>query len=80
MRKRDVFDGLVLLVILGLSAEIVVRRWALNQVPAQFGASWVYALLAGNLLLAGVHGLKLSRFRAGRRLARQTASGLEKNG
>lgn len=43
--------GLILpLMVLGMSAEIVWRRTMVGQIPTQFSAVFVYALLALNVV------------------------------
>ena len=55
--------ALSLLLLVFWSGEIMVRRWAWDQVPSQVSAGLVCLLLLQNLLLVG-HGLKSIRLLA----------------
>jgi len=51
MRLRNLFDGLAILVSVGLCGEILFRRWVWGQVPTQIGALWIYGLIALNVVV-----------------------------
>jgi hypothetical protein len=76
MKKRDLFDTLLVLACAALGVEVLVRRWYFEQVPSQLNGYLVYALLLVVLYVL----VRQARHLWELREARQSAGRVEKNG
>lgn len=59
--KTFVVESLLGILILFLSVEILVRRWAWEQIPTPIGATPTYALLLVNAVVLALLGRHLIR-------------------